>query len=553
MKIEKRTKSKDLKAIIEELSNQTIEELKNPQPNRKVENSAIFAQVLKRACEKKIPISIFGDYDCDGVTSSAILYKIIKSAGVIPTVRLPKRFSEGYGVSVKAIDELPVGLLILVDNGISANEAVDYAVSKGFYVMILDHHLPSGEIPKSKVIVNPHVNPANNGFVDYCAAGLAYKIAQLFVEDKKLLQECQMLASVGTVADVMPLICDNRYILKRGLKTLNEYRTVYNNGLTALKKELEIFSVNEQDIGFKIGPCLNAPGRLYDDGAMKSYKLLIEEDYKKAQILAKEIVEINKIRKEISQENIFLAKKYIKDNGLENSVPLNIVLSDNEGLSGIVAGKIAEEYQVPTFVFVEKDGVLVGSGRTSGNANLKEKLDSISETLLRFGGHEGAAGLSVEKSKFTEYCNAIGKAFEDYEKKEITVFYDLDIKDSEIPSIYKELCEYAPFGQGIPKPIFKVDNILLSPRNGKYYKTMGSDGSHLKLTGNGFSILAFGRADEFRKMGYPQRVSVIGSLSESKYMRMSEVQVECLNLGDVKAKESVKTGLLSALEANGTI
>ena len=221
----------------------------------------------------KGPVTIVGDYDSDGINATAIMFWAFMRKGVAPKLRLPHRFSEGYGLSAKIIDEIDSGLLITVDNGIAAASAVKKAKDKGLTVIVTDHHLPPVDsngnliLPEADVIVDPHVYPEKSEFEDYCGAALAYRFARALLPDMKL-KDLLVLASIATVTDVMPLIGANRTLVRDGLQLINKRHVV--PGLNVLLQKLELDDhIDEGDYGFKIGPTFNASGRLYDNGAEK--------------------------------------------------------------------------------------------------------------------------------------------------------------------------------------------------------------------------------------------------------------------------------------------
>ena len=243
-----------------------------PIPPEAIENLTQAAALLQDAIQKKVPISIMGDYDVDGITASAILYYLIRFLGKqTPFIRLPRRMSEGYGLSVDAFDDFHQGLLITVDNGISATEEIAYAKDLGFSVLVIDHHLPGKFLPEADVIVDPHIHPDKNGFEHYCGAGLSLKLAELMLRDNpaasSLMDKLKVLATLGTIADVMPLVSDNRRIVMEGLRLWQSGSKAIPYGLTALVEAAEVYGRTETDIAFKIAPILNAPGRLLDNGA----------------------------------------------------------------------------------------------------------------------------------------------------------------------------------------------------------------------------------------------------------------------------------------------
>lgn len=525
--------------------------------------------MIFRALKSRTPITIFGDYDGDGITATTILMELIRFFGVEANYRLPRRMSEGYGISMKALDEITSGLLITVDNGITANEVIASAKQKGLQVIVIDHHLPNEELPCADVIVNPHVHPERNGFTDYCGAGLALKLAQACLSPymkteykplaEALLTKLTALAAIGTIADVMPLVGDNRKIVKHGLALLTEHKNELSIGVQALLDVTNLYVVTEGDIGFKIGPMLNAPGRLDDNGAQYVVETLLCTDYTVARQRMEQVNEWNETRKELVHAAMENAERIISEECLFCSVPLIIAdESIHEGIVGIVTGKLAEKYRVPTFVFSASEAnpdVLKGSGRSYGGINLKETLiDPIKDLLVSYGGHAGAAGITVKKVDFPDMVAKMSSIMAGHEVPEQdAIQYDMETTGN-LPDIYQELAKYAPYGEGNPAPVFCLRNVVLSPRMGSHYKFMGKNFEHIKLTGNGFSAVAFGKADDYKKIGCPLMLDMVGKISMNYYRAKGEIQVEVEDFApSTDAKKKKTSSLLDALMENGTI
>lgn len=562
---------------VKERSGMTEDELLHPQnidPND-IENLQATAALILDAASCSRPVAVFGDYDVDGITATSILCRLFRFFGIETTHRLPKRFSEGYGMSTAAIDEIknPSTLLVTVDNGIAAIDEIAYAKAKGYTVIVMDHHLPGEVLPAADIIVDPHIHPARNGYVDYCGAGLALKLAEYMFSEvsdstpvmagniKKALNKLTLLAAIGTVADVVPLTGDNRRIVKQGLQLLQDVDVAGLTGLRAIIEEAEIYSRTEHEIAYKIGPILNAPGRLLDDGANDSFHLLmIDEEYPGDLTLAKQaahnLILINEDRKDAVAQAMSEAMDFIEDECLFGCIPLCVCLQNaTEGVVGIVAGRLAESMKVPVFVFTASDtpGVLKGSGRTYGNVNLKKMVDSAAQYAIAAGGHEGAAGITVESGHLYDLTSSMASYAAGISiGEENAHYYDLEISPDAVVKSCHELLKYAPFGSGCPSPVFKISDIGLVPRLGNQYKTMGKDGVHLKLFGNGFSILQFNGTEAYRKLGMPMRINVIGNLSENQFRNVREVQLEAADMSSAMAGRS-SSKLLDALRKNGTI
>ena len=498
-----------------------------------------IAEVIK---ETKKPIYIVGDYDVDGVCASAILFKAITDCKPYkPIVRLPRRHSEGYGLSTKIVDEIPTNtLLITVDNGIAAVEAIEKAIEKGIDVIVTDHHLKreDGILPPVKLLLDPNAvgeqvygqDGKISKFTQYCGAGLAYKIAEHLINNQELLNELSTLAAVATIADVVPLVDENWTIGTR----FREIRR--NEGLAAL---CELFNLPEDisttDIGFKIAPALNAPGRLLDNGAELSFELLAYNDNSNERAIKN--FQYNEQRKDMTEEGISVCHKIIEDEMLYGDKVLIITGNFNEGIVGILAGRMAEEFNVPSIVLteVEKDGkrILKGSGRSARDVHLKNLLDKASDLMLGYGGHAGAAGLSLPIENFELFVERLNSNVV-LAKEDNTQYYDIYIKEGWKLSEYAEnnlsLVEsLAPYGEGNPEPVFLVNKVRLSPRGGFLFKRMGNNEQHIKLFGKNIDLLCFDMTNQYEEFGEPDVLTLIGKLSKNIFRDKISYQVEVIN------------------------
>lgn len=540
----KRGNARNITEVIKEISRLSLEEVSNPAPisSLSIMGMEEAADILLHAIESKSPITIVGDYDADGITSTAILWHVLRYLDVTPRTRLPKRYSEGYGLSMRVVDEIDSGVVITVDNGIAALEQVKAAKRKGLTVIVLDHHLPGNELPEADIVVDPHIAPEQSGFSDYCGAGLSYKMAQLLIDDDDFLRKMEALAAIGTVADVMPLIGDNRIVVKEGLQCINQHDLPV--GLLALINAVGARKVDEQTIGFTIGPLLNAPGRLRDDGAMESLQLLITEDYAEAEAKAFALIETNNMRKDLLKKGMERAYEILHREEKENVNP--ICIYDPEllaGLAGLVAGRLAEEYKTPTIVLTKtEDGQMKGSGRSYGDIHLKYLLDDVCGYLSHYGGHAGAAGLSLIAEHFEDFRCALEEHMKEYTRPDGTeFFYDLEATVAELPRIMEDLKRYAPFGEANPRPVIKIDNIILLPQAGKLYRTMGDHEEHIKLLGKDFSVIGFNMTEEYVRQGKPEIINVIGYLTSTNFRREEQLELEAIAF---EKQEQVKRNTL---------
>lgn len=543
--------------VVEFNTGMSTDRLLNPVENPYLKGLKKAVFVTKSCVAKNMPIRIVGDYDVDGVTSSSILALGLEEyTGVRPEVIIPKRFSEGYGINMSIIDRIDSGLIITVDNGITAVEQIQAAKDKGLVVIIIDHHIirDDGKIPNADAILDPHAIQGSE-YEEYCGAGLAYRFIMELYPDTKLEQKLIALAGIGTIADVMTLQGDNRRLVLRSLEAVRSGTVTY--GLKALIDAAGIEFATESDYGFKIGPCINASGRLYDDGGYKAYKLLSSDPDQKSydflevenRILAEtqSLIDINKERKMIVYDSMELAEKKLSD----KEVKKPIILYDNsfsEGIVGIIAGKLAERYQMPALVFTDshKNGIVKGSGRSGGNIHLKELLDQVSDLFVKYGGHAGAAGMSLEKEKLPVLQERLSDLLKNVPTpKTDTIYYDLDLKEQEIPVIFKELEKYVPYGEGNPKVRFRLNDFIASPIGGTYYTVMGELKNHIKIFGQNLSILGFDFVSRYLADEMPMSIDLIGELSVNYFNGKKLYQIEMI---DYKIRESKKTEVYQNLQ-----
>ena len=476
------------------------------------------------------------------------MYYTLSYLGAIVRVRIPKRLSEGFGLNMNIIDEIDSGLVITVDNGIVAFDPIKKAKELGLSVIVTDHHLPAedGTLPEADLIIDPHL-PGTADFEDYCGAGIAFRLAKELVNDETVINKMSAFAAIGTIADVMPLVEENRQIVKMGLKNMTTYgcRT---SGLYSVLKAVDMDkNLSATDVAFKIGPMINAVGRLFDDGAKIAFESLVYDD-KFDESIGTKLNEYNELRKKKVEDGVKAVEKNIKDNCLFGDVPLIVYEpSIEEGIVGIIAGKLAEKNNVPSFVFTnsEEPGIYKGSGRTGGQVHLKDLLDSCAETVYKYGGHAEAAGVSVEASKFSEFCEKMQENCPELviEEENSICYYDLEINASDIKATVEELKKYEPYGQGNPKPVFYIKNFQMSPRYGSLYKTLGKNGEHLKLFGIGCSAIGFGMVEEYHTLGDPNKLDLVGVISENYFMGKADIQVE------IQAMDSALTAFSKSILA----
>lgn len=502
----------------------------------KVTNLANAAKLIREAAEKGIHIHLTADYDCDGIMAGCEMYLIFTELGANFTIRFPRKMSEGYGISDKIVNEIPDGsLVVTIDNGIAAVEAIDKVIGRGMDVVILDHHEIRGDgiVPNATVVVDPHIYKEEDEFEHYCGAGIAYKLAKELNLSQETIKKCNVLAAIATIQDVVPLVDDNRNIVKEGLKLLNS-QAVNLPGIYSLCSALNLMpvsnspaSINEEDIAFQIGPCVNAMGRMLDDGAELAYKNLMHYgEYKDGEDGIREILEWNKKRKEETtrQQNMLEIEA---QTAITKKTTCAVLYLEglHEGIIGINAARVCENHNMPAIILTdsEEEGILKGSARSVEGINMKLALDAASEYIYKYGGHAGAAGLSVEKSKLADFIEAINKVIPRASVNNNTWKYDLEITEPEIPAVYKALRKYAPYGEAFRAPVIRVNDYVLAKNYGKYYKYIGEAG--VSFNGMNSEAVTFTLKEKYRELGTPLTMNIVGTLGYSRRNERAQVMV----------------------------
>ncbi len=464
-----------------------------------IKNLDLVAERLKRAAREKQLVYVYGDYDTDGITSVTEMAILLSAIGAMFNIYCPRRFSDGYGINVNTIDNVPDGaLLVTIDNGIAAIEALEKAYSRGIEVIILDHHMARVDengtvvLPKASIIVDPEAFPEGSDFDGYCGAGIACELAKLMLTPGSMhLEYIKSLAAIGTVADVVPLISANRKIVKEGLENINS--GIMPVGLDVLQEKIRHVSkingpILSEHLGYYISPCFNAAGRLVDTGAMGVAATILENEPVRASQYASQLINWNIERKNITKDAIEHVVVDEDDN-------INFILSTaHAGCVGLVASDLVKLNNRPSFVGTDNGrGLIVGSGRSNDPSNnIKDMLDSVAPLLVKYGGHAEAAGFSFKKENFDE----IHRILSNFPVKEICAepTYDLDITDPlYIPSILNELDSVEPFGKGVEKPIFRLKVKL------EKQPIITRDEKHLRFEIGNMSAMAFNMAERYKK------------------------------------------------------
>ena len=466
---------------------------------------------------------VYGDYDVDGITSTAQLGILLEFLHANFRLRIPRRFSDGYGFNPRAVGHLDQNwILILVDNGISAIEAIDAAKQRGAEVLVLDHHMPvkteSGILlPPADLIINPAAIPDGCDFQEYCGSGLTNRLVHAMTDNEELLLRCDALAALGTVADVMPLWEDNRRIVQRGLYAINQgYATP---GLMEIVSYFETQKRNDllghvtaESISFYLAPLLNAAGRLYDEGGTWSAMTLLERNQSKGKIFATKLGSINEARKKI-------VEAMMEPITIDPFDRVNFICTpDNSptGCLGLLAGKIAEGTGRPTFVYAKENGVFKGSARSDDETknHVKEMLDGVKDLLISYGGHPGAAGFSFAP----EHELAIRNHLLQYPvtPHDITQYYDLQVTPQDAEEVLRQMDFCEPFGKAMEKPVFCMPCHLNGPESIRF---IGATGDHMSISfpKTECRAVGFSLAARFKKDGFPSHMNLYGQLNWNWY------------------------------------
>ena len=455
----------------------TLENLHSPYLLKDVEKAAA---ILLRKIEQGKTIRVIGDYDIDGICSTYILLTGLRACGAVVDFVIPHRIHDGYGMNEHMIveaHEAGIDTVLTCDNGIAATEQIAYAKSLDMTVVVTDHHEVPYEVredgtrqecpPPADAVIDPKQSRCGYPFDGICGAVVAYKLIQVLTdqalgeEKDDLLQELLAFAAFATVGDVMELVDENRIIVKYGLKQIAKSS---NRGMQALLtvNGLTCKPLSAYHIGFVLGPCLNATGRL--DTACRALQMFLTGDKSEAVTIAGELKELNDSRKNMTLQGTQQAIKLIEESTLHEDKVLVVYLPDcHESLAGIIAGRIRERYHKPVFVLTRSEEGVKGSGRSIEAYHMYDKMSECKELYTKYGGHKMAAGVSMPEDNveaFRNYLNEnCGLSGEDFEEK---IHIDVPMPMSYVTTDFvRQLSVLEPFGNGNPKPVFAQRNLRL--------------------------------------------------------------------------------------------
>ena len=462
--------SKDIDMYI----NGNLNDIHNPHSMKDADK---FVDIITKKIEEHKPVRIIGDYDIDGICSIYILFCGLKAAGADVDYVVPHRINDGYGINGHLIDNAineGIDTIVTCDNGIAAYNQVRYAKDNGITMIVTDHHDVPFEIkddkkvyivPPADAVINPKQADCDYPFKLLCGAGVAYKLISLLYDrlglDKKELEDYIEFMAIATVGDIVDLIDENRIVVKYGLKHIAHTK---NTGLRALIEEcqLDINNISSYHIGFVIGPCLNASGRL--DTARQAIELMLCKDNEKAHNMAKELIALNNERKSMTEQETQKAIELVENTGLLKDRVLVIYLKDcHESIAGIIAGRIKERYYRPTFVITNAEDGAKGSGRSIEGYNMYEEINKCKNVLTKYGGHPMAAGLSLAISDidiFRKMLNDNAILTDEDLIPKMWIDVPMPVSYANI-RLVNQLKLLEPFGKGNEKPVFADRNLYV--------------------------------------------------------------------------------------------
>lgn len=501
---------------------------------------------LNDAMGRKERILVYGDYDVDGCTSVALVYKFLRQYYSNIDYYIPDRYEEGYGVSKKGIDfakETSVKLIIILDCGIKAIEEITYAKEQGIDFIICDHHVPDEIMPPAVAILNPNRKDDSYPFKHLCGCGVGFKFMQAFAKNNNIpfsrLVPLLDFCAVSIAADLVPVVDENRILAYHGLKQLNQ------NPSLGLKAIIDICGLSERelemsDIIFKIGPRINASGRM--ETGKESVDLLVERDFAEAVKAAKHIDEYNEQRKGVDRQMTEEANNIVER--LENQKhQSSIVLYDEhwkKGVVGIVASRLTEIYFRPTIVLTKDGEYATGSARSVAGFDIYEAIKSCRDLLINFGGHTYAAGLTLkwaDVKTFRERLQAfIDNHIQPHQQEPIlNIDANIDFKDI-TKKLHNDLKRFAPFGPSNPKPIFSTEGVYDFGTS----KVVGREQEHIKLelvdskSNNVMNGIAFGQSASARYIKSKRSFDIAFTIEENVFKRnLVQLQIE-----DIRRTES---------------
>jgi single-stranded-DNA-specific exonuclease len=481
---------------------------------------------------RKERLMVYGDYDVDGTTSVSIVFSYFSKFTSNIEYYIPDRYKEGYGISKIGIDyakETGVSLIIALDCGTRSIELIAYAASLGIDFIVCDHHLPGDELPDAVALLNPKRKDCTYPYKELSGCGIGFKLIQAYAQanDFSFDDVCKYLdlVAVSTCSDIVEIRDENRILVYYGLKKINENPCI---GLQALLQSYQIKEEYEvSDIVFGIGPKINAAGRIAD--AKSSVKLLIEEDFHQARLLAKTLIDNNTERKDIDSDITKEAMEMLENSAELRSRKSTVLYSEkwHKGVIGIVASRLIETYYKPTIIFSEVNGMLTGSARSIKDFDVHDAIGSCGDLVVQYGGHKYAAGLTIKKEQFEAFTDRFEEIVNQNSTEELRtpeISYDTEIDFSEITQkFFVVLDQFKPHGPGNMTPIFRTNHVADS--GSRIVKE-----KHLKLvayqSGTRFDGIAFNMSDAFPMISKNLPFDVCYSLEMNEFKGVRNLQLK---------------------------
>jgi single-stranded-DNA-specific exonuclease len=498
----------------------------------------IVVDRIQKAIDNNERVVVHGDYDADGVCGATVLYVTLKKLGVNVDVYLPHRDTEGYGLNMNTVQSLAdtkTDLIITVDCGISNKPEVEKAVELGMDVIVTDHHSEPPELPsKAMAILNPKVSSETYPFKYLAGVGVAFKVSQALIREHKLGDAFEKwlldAVAISTITDCVPLIGENRLFVHYGLVVMQKNRRV---GLAQLLAAMAVdpATASAETIGFKIGPHINAAGRVKH--ANMAFELLVEEDPEKAATLAQELAKTNRNRQQLSDA---MAKQALAQAEEQKDQFVIIVQSEDwpVGLVGLVAGRVASKYHRPTFVVTKMGGDIVGSGRSIEHFNLVEALQSMPEVFSKYGGHPMACGFSLkDNASFDQFIERMrARAKELLGNADLTKTLSIE-SEVALPNVDWSLVDIvktcAPYGEGNREPIFASRDVVIEDM-----KLIGKTQSHLRMTvsqnGTHRPCIGFGKGEWMEEFHIGQHIDIAYQVGVNEWNGHRDIQLQIRDL-----------------------
>ncbi|WP_170239555.1 single-stranded-DNA-specific exonuclease RecJ [Streptococcus suis] len=518
----------------------SLEDLHNPYLLHDMDKAV---ERIRRAIEDYEQILIYGDYDADGMTSASILKETLEELGAEVQVYLPNRFTDGYGPNQSVykyfIEQQGISLIVTVDNGVAGHEAIAYAQEMGVDVIVTDHHSLQATLPAAYAIVHPEHPEGNYPFKHLAGCGVAFKLACALLET--VHADLLDLVAIGTIADMVSLTDENRVMVKYGLSLLKQTERA---GLQELMKiaGIELDSLDEETVGFQIAPRLNALGRLDDPNP--ALELLTGFDDEEAHEIALMIDAKNVERKDIVQAIYDEAKTMI-----DTSRPVQVLAKEgwNPGVLGIVAGRLLEELGQLVIVLSIEAGRAKGSARSPEAVDIFQALKDHQDLFIAFGGHAGAAGMTLEVDKLDQLANTLATFIEENkldlsQKSALVIDEELDLEELTLDTL-KSFDKLAPYGMDNKKPVFYVKDFQVESA-----RTMGQNNAHLKLRiskgAAGFDVVAFGKGNLALEFSQAKDLELAVTLSVNKWngntslqLMLVDARVDGVQLYNIRSKQ----------------